>query len=146
MAGTILDRQLDGKPQPNIDWHGISKGTGLIACKDEDSHRMVKELIAETSVAEYTFRGWAHNEVGSHRLVTINIPPELKGRSTGKIVQAMQVICKLPGTYKVRSTTEHANGSKTGQVHGRRGVLPSPQSPWTGKLGNGDDPTQHPEW
>lgn len=106
LSSVIVEKQLNGEESPDIDWLGYKNKVGIIACVDEHAHNMMKQLILDTPVAEYKFRGWAQHEVGKYRMVTIPIPAELKSQKPGRLIQALVKVNNLPETYLPQPTEE----------------------------------------
>ena len=103
----LTDRTMtlifEEKAVPNIDWSNFVRGMGILAVADEDSQKLVKELISQIRVAEFLFRGWAKGETGKYIPATAFVPASLKNHTSAKIMQAVVMLNKLPADgYVVR--------------------------------------------
>jgi hypothetical protein len=94
LSARLVDLDIAGQPTPDSDWTGWQKGMGLIAVTSPEAQAQMKVLIAETKVAEFTFRGWAKGEAGKYRLVTADIPAIMESVPAGKL---MGGLCKKHG-------------------------------------------------
>ena len=90
----LIDLALEGKA-PKVDWTGFKNGVGVVATIDADSRSTMMNVVADTKVAEISFRAWPKGEKERHTIITIKIPHLLKNFTSGKLVQAMEVMNKL---------------------------------------------------
>ncbi len=96
LAVKIAELQMEDKPFPFCDWMGFKSGTGIMACVDEESRSLAKDLVAETNVAGLTFRGWGKGEAGKYQSLSFKVPSELKSLPANKITMALVRGNKLP--------------------------------------------------
>jgi hypothetical protein len=92
----IMEEELEGKPTPSVAWTGFSRSTGVICPKDEESQRMVKDIVAKIDISGVNFRAWSLGEKGLFELVSIKVPATMRAEVfTGR--KLVTAICKKNG-------------------------------------------------
>jgi hypothetical protein len=92
----IMEEELEGKPTPSVAWTGFSRSTGVICPKDEESQKMVKEIVAKIDVSGVNFRAWSVGEKGLFELVSVRVPATMRAEVfTGR--KLVSAICKKNG-------------------------------------------------
>ncbi len=114
---TVVDMVLDKGKAPRSEWNAYKRGVGFFAILDKDSQIMMKDIISGIKVAEFTFRGWAKGETGKYTPLTTILPAQLDGLPTGKVMQAIIALNRLPESteqevqYVIRSCEARKGGS-----------------------------------
>ncbi len=69
----------------------VSEGVGIIAPADEESQKLVKELIGTLQVDDTVYRAWAKGERGKYTYVSVKLPAALPADKViaGKALQVL---------------------------------------------------------
>ena len=92
-----------GEPAPMVEWFAFAKGSGVIAPANQESQDILRTIVAETKVAEFTFRAWAKGEKGKYLPLSIKLPGSLTFPGNRIMMTLIQFNRLPPDSYVIRS-------------------------------------------
>ncbi len=109
----ICDRVQNDQPYPWIDGKSLWSGVGCINPLDEDSQKMVMEMVDAITVADMSFRAWKKGDTDKYTNVTVKIPATLENMRPAQLQLVLQKMNKFPeGSTTIRKCLPLHPGTK----------------------------------